>query len=128
MAYLPMSGRTHICQIHLSVHEDIPDMNSTHLVRKLERRVRWSRKGFTLVEIMIVVLIIGILLAIAVPNFIKARETSRAKSCVANLKQIDSAKEQYAMDNRLNNGGSVAMTDLVNGVNGYIKSTPSCPS
>ena len=90
--------------------------------------IKRIRHGFTLVEIMIVVLIIGILLAIAVPNFIKARETSRAKSCVANLKQIDSAKEQYAMDNRLNNGGSAAMSDLVSGTDGYIKSTPTCPS
>ena len=94
----------------------------------LNKFVKKARHGFTLVEIMIVVLIIGILLAIAVPNFIKARESSRTKSCIANLKQIDSAKEQYAMDNRLNNGGSVAMTDLVNGAAGYIKSTPSCPS
>src|SRR5438552_13514260 len=43
---------------------------------------------------------IGILLAIAIPNFVKARETSRAKSCIANLKQIDAAKEQWAMDNK----------------------------
>ncbi|MCL6624082.1 MAG: prepilin-type N-terminal cleavage/methylation domain-containing protein, partial [Fimbriimonadales bacterium] len=54
------------------------------------------RKGFTLVEIMIVVLIIGILLAIAIPNFMRARETSRTKSCISNLRQIDAAKEQWA--------------------------------
>lgn len=61
---------------------------------KINRR----RKGFTLVEIMIVVLIIGILLAIAVPNFMKARDSSRAKTCVANLRQIEAAKEQAAME------------------------------
>ncbi len=59
---------------------------------------RNKNKGFTLVEIMIVVLIIGILLAIAVPNFIKARQNSRLQSVIGNLKQIDSAKQQWAMD------------------------------
>ncbi|MCW3061592.1 MAG: prepilin-type N-terminal cleavage/methylation domain-containing protein, partial [Capsulimonas sp.] len=52
---------------------------------------RNKKSGFTLVEIMIVVLIIGILLAVAIPSFVQARESSRAKSCIANLKQIDSA-------------------------------------
>jgi prepilin-type N-terminal cleavage/methylation domain-containing protein len=87
------------------------------------------KRAFTLIEIMIVVLIIGILLAIAVPNFVRAREASRAKACVANLKQIDSAKQQWAMDNRAAAGGSVTgdMATLV-GTNGYIKSTPVCPS
>ena len=84
------------------------------------------RKAFTLVEIMIVVLIIGILLAIAVPNFIRARESSRAKACVSNLRQIDSAKEQYAMDNKLAAGGTITggLADLLT----YIKKTPECPS
>lgn len=91
------------------------------------KRFRKS-KGFTLVEIMIVVLIIGILLAIAVPNFIKARETSRTQTCIANLKQIDSAKEQFAMENKLDTGAAVAWTDLVNGQTGYLKAQPSCPS
>ena len=86
-----------------------------------------ARHGFTLVEIMIVVLIIGILLAIAVPNFIRARESSRAKSCVSNLKQIDSAKEQWAMDNKKTSADTPATTDLY-GTTKYVKSTPSCPA
>jgi prepilin-type N-terminal cleavage/methylation domain-containing protein len=57
-----------------------------------------SKKGFTLVEIMIVVAIIGILAAIAIPNFIKSRKMSRAKACVSNLKQIDGAVQQWALE------------------------------
>ena len=90
-----------------------------------------AARAFTLVEIMIVVLIIGILLAIAVPNFIRAREQSRAKSCSSNLKQIDAAKEQYAMDAKKNAGEVVAMTDLVNATtpaSSYIKAVPTCPA
>ena len=108
-------------------------------------RPKNQKAGFTLVEIMIVVLIIGILLAIAIPNFVSARESSRAKACVGNLKQIDSAKQQSAMDNKLsgNDATSVFKIDgttpsttppaaggnyqLV-GTNGYIRAIPVCPS
>src|SRR5881275_1429444 len=99
-------------------------MKLSQLRRTAKRGLQCGRHGFTLVEIMIVVLIIGILLAIAVPNFIKARESSRTKACIANLKQIDSAKEQWAMDLNKANGSTVSLaTDLV-GSGKYIKSLP----
>jgi len=62
-----------------------------------------------------------------VPNFVKARESSRTKTCVANLKAIDSAKEQWAMDEKKNDGADCAESDLV-GTGKYLKSSPSCPS
>ncbi len=87
-----------------------------------------TRRAFTLVEIMIVVLIIGILLAIAVPNFVKARETSRTNACIANLKQIEAAKQQWGMDNKKNATDSPAFTDLVGtGSTGYIQANGSTP-
>jgi prepilin-type N-terminal cleavage/methylation domain-containing protein len=95
-----------------------------------------NKAGFTLVEIMIVVLIIGILLAIAIPNFVAARESSRAKACIGNLKQIDSATQQYCMDQKLSSTtyagalptiGTGTTTNLV-GTAAYIRTTPTCPS
>ena len=68
------------------------------------KRTNRKRKGFTLVEIMIVVLIIGILLAIAVPNFITARQNSRAQTIIATLREVESAKDQCAMDQGLTTG------------------------
>src|SRR6266540_3552676 len=102
-------------------------MKLSKFTRAQKIETRWGRKGFTLVEIMIVVLIIGILLAIAVPNFIKARESSRTKSCIANLKQIEAAKEQWCMDTRASSTASPGASDLY-GSTAYVKNTPSCPS
>jgi len=91
----------------------------------MKMRKLLGQKGFTLVEIMIVVAIIGLLAAVAIPNFMRAREKAQTNACIANLKQIDGAKTLYALDNNLSTGDAVVMGDLVSD---YIKSTPSCPA
>src|SRR5438067_13181697 len=88
---------------------------------------RKARRGFTLVEIMIVVLIIGVLLNIALPNFVSARETSRAKACQKNLKEIQGAKEQWAMENNQPPTATPSWAQLT-GASGFLKSRPLCPS
>mgnify|MGYP001556883931 CR=1 FL=1 len=57
-----------------------------------------TRSGFTLVEIMIVVAIIGLLAAIGIPNFVRARETAQTNACINNLRVIDAAKQQWALE------------------------------
>jgi prepilin-type N-terminal cleavage/methylation domain-containing protein len=83
-----------------------------------------KRRAFTLVEIMIVVLILGILIAIAVPNWVTARTSSRTKACIDNLRHIDAAKEQWAMATNAASGSAVLMSQIYPA---YLTSQPMCP-
>jgi len=85
-----------------------------------------SRAGFTLVEIMIVVGIIGLVAAIAIPNFIRYREASRRSVCIANLKQVQDAKTQWAFEKGKTGTDTPVEADLV-GAENYLREKPVCP-
>jgi prepilin-type N-terminal cleavage/methylation domain-containing protein len=73
-----------------------------------------GKAGFTLVEIMIVVAIIGLLAAIAIPNFVRARESAQLNSIANNLRILEGAKEQWALENKKATTDTVT-TDLLTG-------------
>jgi prepilin-type N-terminal cleavage/methylation domain-containing protein len=80
------------------------------MLKKLTTR----RGGFTLVEIMIVVAIIALLAAIAVPGFLRARKRSQASKILNDLRLIDAAVDQYAIETTKKSGDPVEVTDWTN--------------
>jgi len=81
------------------------------------KKLTTKRGGFTLVEIMIVVAIIALLAAIAVPGFLRARKRSQASKILNDLRMIDSAIDQYAIETAKSTGATVDVTDWTN----YVK-------
>jgi prepilin-type N-terminal cleavage/methylation domain-containing protein len=88
------------------------------------KRTTARQGGFTLVEIMIVVAIIGLLASIAVPNFVKARTTAQMNACISNLRQIDGAIQQWALDTKQGDTAAVTPADILP----YLKNAVTCPS
>ncbi len=88
------------------------------------------RAGFTLVEITIMLAMIGLIAAITIPNYLKSRATSQAKTCIENLRQINSASDQFAMEKAKAPGAACSLrADLTP----YIKmnspgKVPTCPA
>ena len=94
------------------------------------KRTNDGSGGFTLVEVMLVVAIIGRLAAIALPNFIKSRAKAQANACINNLRQIESGCQQFSIANNLGPG---AIINYPTDVASYVKlnssgSIPPCPA
>jgi prepilin-type N-terminal cleavage/methylation domain-containing protein len=87
-----------------------------------------KKAGFTLVEIMIVVAIIGLLAAIAIPNFVRARTTAQTNACINNLRQIDSAKEQWALETRQGPTATPSWANVGTYIKGGAAIESNCPA
>jgi len=87
-----------------------------------------SNPGFTLVEIMIVVAIIGLLAAIAIPNFVRARGTTQTNACINNLRQIDGAAQLWALEFSKAPNNTYQLEDIVPYLRPLTDALPRCPA
>jgi prepilin-type N-terminal cleavage/methylation domain-containing protein len=88
------------------------------------KRADSARRGFTLVEVMIVVATIALLAVIAIPNYVRARSQSQSSACINNLRKIDDASQEWAMENRQSATAAVTFGDI----QPYLKGAVVCPS
>ena len=86
--------------------------------------IRTGQRGFTLVEIMIVVAIIGMLATLAIPNFVKSRSQAHKVSCLSNLQHIDGAIQLWAMENKKDPEAPVTYSDI----GSYLRNSVCCPA
>jgi prepilin-type N-terminal cleavage/methylation domain-containing protein len=93
------------------------------MINKLMKGFKKNNKGFTLVELMVVVVIIGILVAIAVPVYRKSQDSARTNACKANLRIIDGAIQQHFADNDTEG----AVNNISELEPDYILEEPTCP-
>jgi len=82
------------------------------------------KSGFTLVEIMIVVAVIGLLAGISTPRFIKARDTSQINAIINNLRMIEESKDAWALENRTGTGALPTSSNLLDFFKGNAMPTP----
>ncbi|HYE32829.1 MAG TPA: prepilin-type N-terminal cleavage/methylation domain-containing protein [Methylomirabilota bacterium] len=85
------------------------------------------KRAFTLVEMMIVVAILGLIVALAIPNFLKSRTQARKQVCIENLSQIESAKQLWGLEMNKREGETPVDSDMI-GDDKYIKKSPNCPA
>ena len=83
-----------------------------------------NRRGFTLIEIMIVVAIIGMLASLAVPNYVKSREQTHRTACISNLQHIDGAVQLWAMECKKDADQPVTYADI----SSYLRNSVACPA
>jgi prepilin-type N-terminal cleavage/methylation domain-containing protein len=101
-------------------------LRTTALPVSSPKRPSAMAAGFTLTEVMIVVALITLLAAIAIPNFARARKASQVRACITNLRRLEDAKAQWAMENRKSDTAYPYTTDVIP----YLKNNrlPACPA